>query len=132
LRLERPLSGVAALSSTIHAVESRRIVIMPASRRSQSKSSRTARAHPTPAGDAVATPDDTGSGGDAAATAGAPADSAAPDTAPAPVEEVPLNRAARRAKGGAASQQQGYGPGKVSGGKGPVSNHRMWANRRSG
>jgi hypothetical protein len=45
---------------------------------------------------------------------------------------VPLNRAERRAKGKGSSSAQPTSRGKVVGGKGPASTHRMWANRRSG
>ncbi len=46
--------------------------------------------------------------------------------------EVPLNRAARRAKGKGGGQSQAYGPGRVVGSKGPAHTQRMWSNRRSG
>jgi hypothetical protein len=46
--------------------------------------------------------------------------------------EVFLNRAQRRAKGRTPSQAQFAGRGKVTGGHGPASTQRNWANRRSG
>jgi hypothetical protein len=47
-------------------------------------------------------------------------------------EVVPLNRAARRAKGKPAQQGFTYGPSRVAGSKGPAHTQRMWSNRRSG
>lgn len=49
------------------------------------------------------------------------------------VEQAPMNRAERRAKGrGKTVAQPPAGRGKVSGGHGPAHTQRNWANRRSG
>ncbi len=57
-----------------------------------------------------------------------------PEAAPPdePVDEVPTNRAARRAKGKVAQQSRPHGPVRVTGSKGAAHAHRMWANRRTG
>jgi hypothetical protein len=57
---------------------------------------------------------------------------AGPDEAERP-DEVPLNRAQRRAHGkGGATRAQPTGTGKISGRTNRSQAPRMWANRRSG
>lgn len=56
----------------------------------------------------------------------------AADDSPTDEPAVFQNRAARRAKGKGAAQQQPQGKGKHFGGRGPVPGQRQWANRRSG
>jgi hypothetical protein len=51
---------------------------------------------------------------------------------PAVSDDVPLNRAERRARGKGKGQPQPTARGKVVGSHGPAGTHRMWANRRSG
>jgi len=63
-----------------------------------------------------------------------------PDGAPAEkepaeaelAEDVPLNRAERRARGKGSTQHQPAGRSKLSSPKGPPQSPRLWANRRSG
>jgi hypothetical protein len=67
-----------------------------------------------------------------AAPAAPAADEAAQDEAQA-VEQVPMNRAERRAKGRGKGVAQSPGaPAKVTGGHGPGHTQRNWANRRTG
>ena len=66
--------------------------------------------------------DDTTTSADPSAAAESPADEPA----------VFQNRAARRAKGKGAAQQQPQGKGKHFGGRGSVPGQRQWGNRRSG
>ena len=56
----------------------------------------------------------------------------AADTEPDPAEEVPMNRAERRARGKGKQPAQVFGRGKVGGSHGPAHTQRNWANRRSG
>jgi hypothetical protein len=58
---------------------------------------------------------------------------AEPVTGEADTEQVPMNRAERRAKGrGKAVAQVPGARGKVSGSHGPAHTQRNWANRRTG
>src|SRR5262245_54833115 len=61
-----------------------------------------------------------------------PAEATRPDEEDREEVEVPMNRAARRAKGKVTQQSRQHGPVQVGGGKGPAHTHRMWANRRTG
>jgi hypothetical protein len=72
-----------------------------------------------------------GAAGDVAAPSGE-ANSSGEAGAASEEERVPLNRAERRARGKGGTQSQPTSRGKVTGGKGPASTNRMWANRRSG
>ena len=56
----------------------------------------------------------------------------ADESEPAVTDDVPLNRAERRARGKGKGQPQPTARGKVVGGHGPAHTQRMWANRRSG
>ena len=56
----------------------------------------------------------------------------ADESEPAVTDDVPLNRAERRARGKGKGQPQPTARGKVVGGHGPTHTQRMWANRRSG
>lgn len=56
----------------------------------------------------------------------------AADTELDPAEEVPMNRAERRARGKGKQPAQAFGRGKVGGSHGPAHTQRNWANRRSG
>jgi len=62
----------------------------------------------------------------------APQPEPAADTEPDPAEEVPMNRAERRARGKGKQPAQTFGRGKVGGSHGPAHTQRNWANRRSG
>jgi hypothetical protein len=64
---------------------------------------------------------------DPAETPDAPVDEAAEA-----VEEPPLNRAERRARGKGRPQAQPSFRGKAVGAHGPAHTARMWSNRRSG
>jgi hypothetical protein len=57
---------------------------------------------------------------------------AAAEPEPAVADDVPLNRAERRARGKGKGQPQPTARGKVVGSHGPTHTQRMWANRRSG
>ena len=57
---------------------------------------------------------------------------AAAEPEPAVADDVPLNRAERRARGKGKGQPQPTARGKVVGSHGPAHTQRMWANRRSG
>jgi hypothetical protein len=57
---------------------------------------------------------------------------AAAEPEPAVADDVPLNRAERRARGKGKGQPQPTARGKVVGSHGPAQTQRMWANRRSG
>jgi hypothetical protein len=76
-----------------------------------------------------------GSAAPEAAATDEPTEAAAADepaATTAETEQVPLNRAERRARGKGGAAAQPTSRGKVVGGKGPASTQRMWANRRSG